>query len=706
MTNRYARIVAATIVILLLSLPGVAQQEQKKRFTSASLDGATGLFHTWDAETLRQGEFNIGFGANYTNRDPGRLIMRNFPAAIGVGLFDRFEVFLAFDIQKSVGSSGLQTYRVMPGGFPRPSTNLMGTTSYSNPVPFMDVPGGSDRGDFRFGGIFNAASERRGDPLGVGFAGFMKIAGDTAVDSLNRGITNGATETGFALLLSKRAGRTANLHLNLGGNFAINPKLGMTELADLKNSFIYKAGAAFPAYGMFQFIAELNGILYDGSRSGLNPKSPLDMVLGFKVYPEEWISLGGGYQAHFNRMKNQPSNGILESGRNGFVIQALFNRRRHDPPQVSCSASPVQIIQGEKAVVSADVVEPEGAVLTYDWNASGGRLTGSGNTATFDATGVDPGRYAVTLRVSDDYGHMVPCTSEINVEKRYLPPTVTIEPPTANIMVGESVALRAIGNSPDGSPLTYSWTVNGQPLAATGPTINFGTEGRQPGTYNVTVTVNTGKFTASSTATVTVRERPIPLPTIECLTPTVDIESGGTAELRVRAAVEGGTPVTVTWAASGGTVSGTGQTATFNGAGLSAGTYTVTATADNGRGGRASCTMTVNVSQRIQISGAAGFNVGSARVNNVAKAILDNVAVQMSNDPRLRASVAGFSDSSPGLTSLGLKRAQAVVDYLVSKGVDASRLTATDGGVSTIGDNKTAAGRKENRRVEIVLSVR
>jgi outer membrane protein OmpA-like peptidoglycan-associated protein len=52
-----------------------------------------------------------------------------------------------------------------------------------------------------------------------------------------------------------------------------------------------------------------------------------------------------------------------------------------------------------------------------------------------------------------------------------------------------------------------------------------------------------------------------------------------------------------------------------------------------------------------------------------------------------------------------LKRAQAVVNYLAGKGIEASRLTATDGGVSKVGDSKTEAGRKENRRAEILLSV-
>jgi outer membrane protein OmpA-like peptidoglycan-associated protein len=204
---------------------------------------------------------------------------------------------------------------------------------------------------------------------------------------------------------------------------------------------------------------------------------------------------------------------------------------------------------------------------------------------------------------------------------------------------------------------------------------------------------------------VTVREIPIPPPTIECLTPTADIESGGTTQLRVRAVAERATP-TVTYAATGGTVTGAGESSTFDGTGLSAGTYTVTATVDNGRGGRASCTMAVNVSQKINVP---GFAETRFRVNNVAKAILDNVAVQLKNDPRLRATVSGYVDGyrrEARVKGLGLKRAQAVVDYLVSKGIEASRLTATDGGVSTIADSKTEAGRKENRRAEILVSVR
>lgn len=376
------------------------------------------------------------------------------------------------------------------------------------------------------------------------------------------------------------------------------------------------------------------------------------------------------------------------------------------PPTVTCTVTPQEIIQDEKAAVRANVTVPnKKTTVNYAWTSNGGKVSGTGDTATFDATGVQPGKYTVTVTVSDKYKHSVPCSTDITVNKKYLPPTVTCAAAPTSIMVGESSTVRATGNSPDGSPLTYSWAINDQSQAATSSTFTFGSEGRQPGAYTIKATVNTGKFSASCTSTVTVNERPIPPPTIQCLTPTAEVESGGSAALNVQATAERATP-TVSWSASGGTVTGSGNSANFNAAGLSAGSYTVTATVDNGRGGRTSCTMTVNVSQKINVP---GFPANQARVNNVAKAVLDNVAVQMKNDPKLRASVAGYIDGSRAearVKGLATKRAQAVVDYLVKSGIDAGRLTATDGGVSTIADSKTEAGRKENRRAEILLSVR
>jgi len=388
------------------------------------------------------------------------------------------------------------------------------------------------------------------------------------------------------------------------------------------------------------------------------------------------------------------------------VVILLIAGCARRPPTVNCVVSPQQIIQDEKATVHADVVVGKRArVISYGWTSDGGKVTGTGDTATFDATGVAPGKYTVKVSVADNHKQGASCESEIVVNKKYLPPTVSCSVRPDSIMEGESATISAAGNSPDGSPLTYAWSVNGQRQTASSEVFVFGSQGRQPGTYTIAATVDTGKFTASCSSTVTVRELPVPAPVIACLTPVTDVETGGSAALRVRASAERATP-TVSWSATGGTVSGNNQEAVLNTTGLSAGTYTVTATVDNGRGGRSSCTMTVNVSQRINVP---GFPASRDRLDNVAKAILDNIAVQMKNDPRLRATVSGYTDGSGSesrVKGLALKRAEAVIQYLTSAGIDATRLTAADGGARTLADSKTEAGRKQNRRVEIELGVR
>jgi OmpA-OmpF porin, OOP family len=95
------------------------------------------------------------------------------------------------------------------------------------------------------------------------------------------------------------------------------------------------------------------------------------------------------------------------------------------------------------------------------------------------------------------------------------------------------------------------------------------------------------------------------------------------------------------------------------------------------------------------------------RVDNCAKAILDDVSVQMKNDPKLRANIIGYTDSSEKAKDLGENRAKAVSSYMESKGVESSRLTSTNGGdKNPVGDNKKAEGKKLNRRVEMELTVR
>lgn len=393
----------------------------------------------------------------------------------------------------------------------------------------------------------------------------------------------------------------------------------------------------------------------------------------------------------------------------GIVLKLAVS---NDPPTVSCAVSKASILQGETTTVRANAVDPEGARLTYSWSASGGKVTADEDTATFDATGLAPGTYTVTGTVRDKKNE-VSCSSEITVLKRNQPPTASVEPSEFTVVQGDSANLRCVASDPNNDPLTYAWSVNGEGLAAAGPQITFGSEGRAPGAYRVTCEVNDGQESASASSNGTVTQKPNRPPTIECLTTTMDVASGSSIELSAKASDPDGGKLTYSWTASGGRVRGNGATATFDATGVSAGSYTITAAVQDDRGGKASCTMTVNVSERISITkeDCGFFRHGQTRVDNCAKAVLDDIAVKMKNNSSLRANVIGYTDNSPYETSgsrkdLGQRRAQAVADYLVEQGVDASRMTITNGGTNDpVGDNSTDEGRKQNRRVEIELSV-
>lgn len=706
MNSRCVRIVAAVVVLLLFSYSGFAQEATMDKYKAASLDGTTGLFKTWDADTLRRGETNWSFGYDQFNRDPGQLTIGRAPVGVAIGIFDRLEFFAEMDVTRHITADNIQTYRRAAGDPPLPAVTPSGSQYFTQAAPFMDVPVATDRSDFRLGLKVNAFSERRGSPITLGFAGFGTLPGQKSAVALSRGLSSGAYQGGFAMLVSKTASDFVRLHMNLGTNLFTDVELSDVEL---QNEFIYRGGAEFLTNRPYRIIAELSGIKYYGDESeGLNPKSPLDVIIGMRVYPREWMSLGAGYQATINHVGDNHETGALGAGYNGFVVQGTFGTRRNDPPTVSCSIAKDSILQADTTTIRANAVDPEGDVLTYSWSATGGKVTGDTDTATYDATGVAPGKYTITATVSDRK-HEVSCSSEITVLKRNYAPKVAVEPSTFDVIQGESQNLRCIASDQNNDPLTYAWTVNGQKLAAEGPQITFGTEGRDPGDYTVTCTVSDGEESTAAASKGRVREKPNKPPTVECLTTTIDVASGSSVQLRANATDPDGDTLNYSWSASGGSVSGA-ETATYNAAGVNAGSYTVTLTVDDGRGGKASCTMTVNVSERLSVTKEkCGYFVpGRSRVDNCAKAILDDLAVRMKNDPKLHANIIGYISTREGPTkTLGERRAKAVAAYLEKQGVESSRMTITNGGLNNpVGDNKKASGRKLNRRVEIELFVK
>ncbi len=103
------------------------------------------------------------------------------------------------------------------------------------------------------------------------------------------------------------------------------------------------------------------------------------------------------------------------------------------------------------------------------------------------------------------------------------------------------------------------------------------------------------------------------------------------------------------------------------------------------------------------------FATGTSTLTSGAKAEL-NKAVKIMNEQYtdIKVTIIGHTDNVGKAESnqkLSENRAASVKKYLVSKGVNADRLTTSGAGAdSPIEDNKTATGRAKNRRVEFKLS--
>jgi outer membrane protein OmpA-like peptidoglycan-associated protein len=102
------------------------------------------------------------------------------------------------------------------------------------------------------------------------------------------------------------------------------------------------------------------------------------------------------------------------------------------------------------------------------------------------------------------------------------------------------------------------------------------------------------------------------------------------------------------------------------------------------------------------------FDTGKADLRAPAREALARLAGVVSNYPSLHLAIEGYTDST-GTTefnqTLSEKRADGVRDYLVTQGLSADSLSATGLGENNpVADNSTAAGRQQNRRVEIVIS--
>jgi chemotaxis protein MotB len=111
------------------------------------------------------------------------------------------------------------------------------------------------------------------------------------------------------------------------------------------------------------------------------------------------------------------------------------------------------------------------------------------------------------------------------------------------------------------------------------------------------------------------------------------------------------------------------------------------------------------------------FPSGGWELSDTAKAMIDRIASVLVPHQTTKIFVQGYTDNVPigpalareGVTTnliLSQKRADTVMQYLISRGVKPALVSAQGfGEAQPVASNDTAAGRAQNRRVELNVSV-
>ena len=113
---------------------------------------------------------------------------------------------------------------------------------------------------------------------------------------------------------------------------------------------------------------------------------------------------------------------------------------------------------------------------------------------------------------------------------------------------------------------------------------------------------------------------------------------------------------------------------------------------------------------KIELKQTVFFDTNRATIKRASFALLDDVARALGDNPKIKVEIQGHTDSQ-GADAANLKlsqqRAEAVRAYLIKKAITSDRVVARGYGETVpIADNRTTAGRAQNRRVEFVITSR
>lgn len=316
--------------------------------------------------------------------------------------------------------------------------------------------------------------------------------------------------------------------------------------------------------------------------------------------------------------------------------------------------------------------------------------------------------------------------------------TVACSANPTSVFPGDPVTVTATVGSQD-PKLGVVYSLSGDGITqGNSATATVNTASLSPGQHTVKCDAKEGKpgkegakpwqVATESTATFTVKE--FEPPTIACSVSPTTIKPGDSATVTCTANSPQNRPLTYTYSASAGTVTGTGASATYSSTGAPTGPVTITGNVADDKGHNASSNTSLTIlapppppQPHTQALCSISFETDKARptrVDNEAKACLDQVALSLQNQADSKAVVVGESNAKEKakterqqkyaarhkrakVLDYASERAVNAKDYLVKeKGIDPSRISpatsATDG--QKVEDYLVPAGANFNSDVQ------
>jgi peptidoglycan-associated lipoprotein len=207
--------------------------------------------------------------------------------------------------------------------------------------------------------------------------------------------------------------------------------------------------------------------------------------------------------------------------------------------------------------------------------------------------------------------------------------------------------------------------------------------------------------------------RPLPVPPPVNRSPTVRaqcdpcrVEVGQTVTLRATSQDPDGDRVNSFWTIPTGAITDARLPTTQWRAETAPGKVVLTVTAEDGRGGKATDSVTIEV-VALRVLADVQFALDSSVLRPDALRTLTTALKTLNDSPGLTLHIEGYAspEGSPEYNkALGERRARAVRDYLTSRGIAASRLTITSFGEERLKyDDTQEATRALNRRAALII---